>query len=105
VDEGVLERHATTESGKRARYFLTPAGRDLSHVLIALIEWGNRWRPLPNGPATVLVHECGKRTKPVLVCDRCGEPVTPDTIRMEPAPSRRHDETHPLVRAAAARSH
>src|SRR5690348_13077097 len=45
VDEGVLERRPYQEPGRRTRYEyrLTQAGLDLRPVLIALIEWGDRY--------------------------------------------------------------
>lgn len=102
VDEGVLERRAYTDAGNRAEYHLTKSGRDLYHVLLALIEWGNTWRPLPGGPSTVIVHSCGKPCVPRLVCDKCGERLAPRDLRLEPAPSHADDENHPLVRARRA---
>ena len=103
VDEGVLERRFYSESSGRTEYHLTKAGRDLQPVLIALMQWGRTWRPLAGGPPTVMMHECGEETDPVLVCDRCGEPVTPFNVHLEPSESHRHDPRHPLVRAAAVR--
>jgi DNA-binding HxlR family transcriptional regulator len=103
VDEGVLERRSYSETGRRAEYHLTEAGRDLYQVLIALVEWGKKWRPIEGGPSTVLVHSCGNETDPVLVCDQCHQPVTPANLRMEPSASHADDPDHPLVRAAAAR--
>ena len=66
VDEGVLERRSYGESGLRTEYHLTKAGLDLHHVLIALIEWGTKWRPFPGGPTTLMIHSCGHATNPVL---------------------------------------
>ena len=103
VDEQVLERRVYSASG-RAEYHLTPSGRDLFHVLVALLEWGNRWRPLPGGPATVMIHACGEETTPALVCDRCGAPVTPEELRLRPGPTHVDDPHHPLVRARQARA-
>src|SRR5215470_11550389 len=39
---GVLERQAASR-GKRIRYRLTPAGRDLQPIIDGLGEWGARW--------------------------------------------------------------
>jgi DNA-binding HxlR family transcriptional regulator len=104
VDEGVLERRTYSESGRRAEYHLTQAGRDLHHVIIALLEWGNRWRPLAGGPATVLIHSCGHETTPVLACEHCHEEIRTQDLRMAPGPSHVDDENHPLVRSAAQRA-
>ena len=39
---GVVER---TKTGKRVRYSLTEAGRELKPILLALGTWGQRWAP------------------------------------------------------------
>lgn len=41
---GVLER-ATGQAGSHPRYALTHRGRELAPVIIALYEWGRKWRP------------------------------------------------------------
>jgi DNA-binding HxlR family transcriptional regulator len=104
VEEQVLERRAYSASGQRAEYHLTPRGRELFQVLVALLEWGNKWRPLPGGPPTVMVHACGEETTPVLVCDRCHAEVAPENLRLRPGRTHVDDPQHPLVRARDARA-
>ena len=43
TDQGVLERVAAQEGGRRKVYRLTRKGRDLLPVLVALMQWGDRW--------------------------------------------------------------
>ncbi len=43
TDQGVLERVAAREGGRRKVYRLTRKGRDLLPVLVALMQWGDRW--------------------------------------------------------------
>ncbi|MER6345166.1 winged helix-turn-helix transcriptional regulator [Streptomyces sp. NPDC001595] len=52
VDGGVLDKRPYREAGSRPRmaYHLTPAGRDLMVVLGALQQWGDHYRPHPDGP-------------------------------------------------------
>ncbi|MGB2922020.1 MAG: transcriptional regulator, partial [Mycobacterium sp.] len=58
------------------RYRLTDKGRAFFPVLVTALQWAQRWYPDPEGPAVVLTHAvCGGRFAPVLVCDRCGEPL------------------------------
>jgi DNA-binding HxlR family transcriptional regulator len=62
VDDGLLARRPYREPGSRTRneYELTEKGREFAVVLVALLEWGNRWAS-PDGPPTELVHAgCGE---------------------------------------------
>jgi DNA-binding HxlR family transcriptional regulator len=99
VDEGVLERRRYSDSPNRTEYHLTKAGIDLHQVMIALMEWGAKWRPLRGGATTAMVHSCGKVTEPVLTCEHCGKRVVPGDLHLQPGPSHLDDPTHPLVRA------
>src|SRR5579884_1046991 len=56
VDEGLLEREAYREPGQRTRqqYRLTPKGEDLFPVLVALMQWGDRWLDDRGGPIELL---------------------------------------------------
>ncbi|MGB3229863.1 MAG: winged helix-turn-helix transcriptional regulator [Mycobacterium sp.] len=62
--------------GTDNRYRLTDKGRAFFPVLVTALHWAQRWHPDPEGPAVVLTHTaCGGRFAPVLVCDRCSEPL------------------------------
>ena len=56
VDEGLLEREPYREPGQRTRmaYRLTDKGAELLPVLVALMQWGDRW--LQPGPPVQLRH-------------------------------------------------
>jgi DNA-binding HxlR family transcriptional regulator len=80
VDEGVFERVAYSERPPRFDYVLTEQGRDLWPVIVALRQWGDRWRA-PDGPPLQLVHrQCGHVADLVMVCQQCGEPVGPTDV-------------------------
>jgi DNA-binding HxlR family transcriptional regulator len=65
VAQGLLERVAYRDDAGRSRdeYRLTDKGRDLFPVVVALMQWGDRWTADDCGPAVQLVHR------------NCGEPV------------------------------
>jgi DNA-binding HxlR family transcriptional regulator len=87
VSEGILERCAYQQRPERFEYRLTDKGRDLYPVLIALMQWGDRYTAGEAGPPVELIHEpCGEHTHPRLVCDHCGEPIDPRDIRPQPGP-------------------
>ena len=101
VDEGILYRHDIGERGQRYEYRLTEQGAELFPVLVALMNWGDKWRRNPKGAPTELVHEsCGERTTPTLCCSECGEELTSRDVRAQPGRRWKKDDTHPLVRAA-----
>jgi DNA-binding HxlR family transcriptional regulator len=58
VDRGILDRQ-TAPSGRRQLYTLTPTGRDLFTVIVALRQWGERHAFAPDEPHSVLVDESG----------------------------------------------
>jgi DNA-binding HxlR family transcriptional regulator len=90
VSEGILERRLYQDRPPRHEYRLTEKGRDLYPVLIALMQWGDRYTAGDAGPPVLLVHEpCGHRTEPHFVCSHCGEPIDPREMRPEPGPGLR----------------
>jgi len=43
VARGILERVAAPDGGRRLEYRLTKKGLDFFPVLMALMQWGDRW--------------------------------------------------------------
>jgi DNA-binding HxlR family transcriptional regulator len=63
VDQGLLEREDYREPGQRTRqqYRLTPKGAELFPVLVALMQWGDRWLDDDRGGPIELLHRgCGE---------------------------------------------
>ncbi len=56
VAQGLLERVAYRDDAGRSRdeYRLTDKGRDLFPVVVALMQWGDRWTADDSGPAVQL---------------------------------------------------
>ncbi len=55
VAGGILEKRAYREPGARERssYHLTEAGRALTIVIAAIIQWGDEYNPSPYGQASL----------------------------------------------------
>lgn len=70
VEAGILVR----EDG----YQLTQAGRELSPVLWALLDWGNKWA-VPQ-PMTRLRHRHDHEFRPESRCGECGEEIGPGEL-------------------------
>ncbi len=71
VDEGLLRKMPYQESGQRSRdeYRLTDKGLDLYPVLVALMQWGDRYEADPAGPPVLLQHrDCGEQVRLQLSC-------------------------------------
>lgn len=72
VRVGILEQRPYQDSPPRSDYHLTPAGRELSPVIQALLEWGDKWA-VDDPPLTLMHHDHKLRSK--VVCATCGEKV------------------------------
>ena len=71
VGEGLLRKVPYQESGQRGRYEyrLTEKGLDLYPVLVALMEWGDRYALGTAGPQVLLRHrDCGEPVQLQLAC-------------------------------------
>jgi DNA-binding HxlR family transcriptional regulator len=72
VTEGLLRKVPYQESGQRSRdeYRLTDKGLDLYPVLVALMEWGDRYAVGSAGPQVLLRHrDCGEPLRLQMACD------------------------------------
>jgi DNA-binding HxlR family transcriptional regulator len=71
VGEGLLRKVPYQEDGQRGRYEyrLTAKGLDLYPVLIALMQWGDRYETGAAGPPVLLRHrDCGEPVRLELRC-------------------------------------
>lgn len=71
VHQGVLIAVPYREPGARTRheYRLTEKGLELYPIMIALLQWGDKHRVDPDGPALIVTHrECGARVHAVVQC-------------------------------------
>ncbi len=83
VEHGILDRDSYREPGQRARYEyrITDKGRDLYPVLVALMQWGDRYLADPAGPPVLLTHhDCGGSLHTTLRCDLGHEAIGSDDV-------------------------
>ena len=72
VAEGMLRKVPYQQAGQRSRaeYRLTEKGLDLYPVLVALMEWGDRYEVGSDGPQVLLQHrDCGEPVRLQLACE------------------------------------
>jgi DNA-binding HxlR family transcriptional regulator len=87
VQADVLERVVYDEARDRADYALTRKGRALWPVLTALRQWGDEWMVgRSNAPVEMVHTTCGSRTRAVMHCNHCGEPLKPAQMRLVDGP-------------------
>jgi DNA-binding HxlR family transcriptional regulator len=86
-DEGVLERVPDAERPGRPKYVLTGKGQELGPALFALMKWGDRHYPTPNGPPRLTLHAgCGGNIGLDWHCDRCGRQTSPGELELPLGP-------------------
>lgn len=84
VENGVLERRPYRDGRIRHEYHMTERGRDFVTTLVALMNWGDKWIPLPAGQPIHAVHTgCGGDLEVRMICTTCGAAVTSGGVHGE----------------------
>jgi DNA-binding HxlR family transcriptional regulator len=88
VSSGIAKRVRYQERPPRHEYVLTPKGRDLWKVSVALREWGDRWDATGFGcPSVQTVDtETGRPLFLGFVDPETGKAVPPDRAALSPGP-------------------
>ena len=87
VEHGLLERRPYGDQADAHEYVPTRKGRDITPVLVTLMQWGDRHAAPAAGPPRVVVHaDCGHDAAPRLHCAHCHEPIEPAAVRVRPGP-------------------
>jgi DNA-binding HxlR family transcriptional regulator len=85
VDQHILSRRQYQEHPPRFEYHLTRRGFDLYPVVVALLQWGDRYLADPGGGPMLLEHVvCGHVAEIVPTCSACGGWVIPTEMRAHP---------------------
>jgi DNA-binding HxlR family transcriptional regulator len=89
VDNGLLEKEPYREPGQRTRlsYRLSDKGAELFPVLVALMEWGDRWLAPDGAPVVLRHHGCDEAVHVELRCD-AGHQATLDELDLAAGPGR-----------------
>lgn len=72
VEVDILRRQPYRDPGSRQRYEyrLTEKGKDLFPIVVALMDWGDRWAVGETGPPVEIRHrDCDARVHAKLTCD------------------------------------
>lgn len=85
VDEGLAEKLPVSDGAKRHEYRLTEKGWDLMPIMVAMSQWGHKWRADPENDIVDFVEVAtGKPLPPVLVRDENGRALGPADILVVP---------------------
>lgn len=86
TERGLIEKLQGERGVRKRAYRLTPKGKDLFPIIMALVAWGDRWES-PSGPPIVFLHSPdGHPAQPSVVCSQCGKALLPKDIRPQPGP-------------------
>jgi DNA-binding HxlR family transcriptional regulator len=83
VDEGLLVREPYRDAGQRTRqgYRLTEKGAELFPVVVALMQWGDRWIADDGGPVELTHRGCGEPVEAEIRCT-AGHRVGPGDLEL-----------------------
>lgn len=83
VEKGVLERTPYQSRPVRFEYRLTTKGRELAPVIVALMDWGDRYAAVETGPPRVAEHiGCDGSVHAELRCTDCDRQLRPGEVRV-----------------------
>jgi DNA-binding HxlR family transcriptional regulator len=87
VDEEIVERVRYNERPERFEYRLTPKGRELGLVLLALMQWGDRH--VSEKPPRIARRRSDRSRVSVALVASDGTPVGPGDLELVPGPGAR----------------
>jgi DNA-binding HxlR family transcriptional regulator len=100
IDAEILVQRPARGDALRMAYYLSEKGRDLLPVLIALLQWGDRWMQTPDSiPIYIVDRKSGKPLEPMRPRDRSGKALTHRDLDWKPGPGAGDPRIAPLVAA------
>ncbi|MDB5918174.1 MAG: transcriptional regulator [Massilia sp.] len=96
----ILVQVPVRDDALRMAYHLTEKGQDLLPVLIALLQWGDRWLQTPASiPVRLIERASGQVLEPMRPRNRSGKPLTLAELDWIPGPGSTDPRIAPLVAA------
>lgn len=97
VENGIFIR--SDVPGREVDYALSPMGRELFPVLVALTQWGDRWMNGGKPPVEIVSRQSGQPISALKIEDDHGGDIDPADIGFRPGPGA-NEETIALFEAA-----
>jgi len=89
VEGGILERTGGSGEAAHPVYLLTPAGRELFPLIVAMVQWGDKWVfGAGQEPAELIEVASGAPVSRVDVRGRGGRSLSPREVIMRPSPEK-----------------
>lgn len=85
VMSGVFEKHVSENDSRRFDYTLTKKGKELFPVLIALMQWGDKWGE-GKPPVILIDRKTGKKIDKMSVLSSTGQPLKMNDVTILPGP-------------------
>lgn len=98
VATGLLTKADNGSCNAPKAYRLTEMGRDLYCLILLICQWEERWlRPGGDSdtPPLLTHHGCGKRARPILICEHCREAVHTRDVDSEDGPGAGEEKAAP----------
>ncbi len=84
---GLLRKECYSSRPPRFEYRFTDRGRELYPVMLALLQFGDKWLRGESPPPLQLYHkECGHTCSPLVVCSHCGAEILPRRVHFRDGP-------------------
>jgi DNA-binding HxlR family transcriptional regulator len=100
VEAGVLMQQPLKQDSKRMGYHLTEMGEGLLPVLLALVQWGDRWLQTPDSiPIRIIERATGDELAPIRLQNAAGKELAMADLDWAPGPGAGHPS---IARLAAA---
>jgi len=81
VDEGILAKVPYQERPVRYEYRLSDKGLDLWPVIVALVQWGDRYIYPGRAPVLLVHRNCGGAVSDRRMCETCGAKLGPRDVQ------------------------
>ena len=83
VEHGLFERVPYRTEPEWYEYRLTKSGLELYPAILAFFRWADAHSGDPDNPSVRIRHrDCGRPTRPLLVCSECRAPIGPADIEL-----------------------
>jgi DNA-binding HxlR family transcriptional regulator len=104
VEAEILSVVSVSQNGRALAYRLTPKGRDLFPVLMAMMQWGDKHAAGPEGaPVRVLVRSTGQEIAPMRLQSPDGAPLDVAEVMVVAGPGASEAVTRRMAAIAAQR--